>query len=597
MILQFGPVGFATQDEIQTIGSRLVDEQVALYTLGLTAAPAFFEDVVAATGGRTAAVEPGGPAEALVGLGQSIVTELSSQYLVTFTPAEPLSESSRIGVATRAVARSEAIVPPDLLPGGGIDTAGESEPPPRAPRGETQDDGRDVPWAIVGIAGAAVVLIAGLTMLVLRRRRSRPGPSFGVPTAQAVISPAPAADDVAVADGTGPGSEADAVSETATETEGETEGEPASADPVPEPGFANGHSTRVRPARNVAARAGHVDDALDRLNTFASRWQPRSQGIFFAYEALAIHHRMGVSLSLDELSRSTALAVLDGPVRPVVKTIEALRWSLVRRSQGGRWPDIAVEAAAVLRGEFDPSGETLRAVRSGTPFEHVAPSGHVDRLRGQRVLEDEVQLREPVRAAAIVRERVLEYQWFGAESEVVSRILVPVLLYGRAPAAAPYLSVSSELGETTDMSEYFEAATTAADDATRRVIRLRALRSRYQAELAADVVAVIELLFSVPVVSAGYLAERLDASAAEVTDLMDRLVAAGVVEPVREPTRRGDPAWIAIEVLSVFEHPPASTIISLSTPSSAESEIPDRGTHRRRAAPTRPRQLRARPRP
>ena len=110
-------------------------------------------------------------------------------------------------------------------------------------------------------------------------------------------------------------------------------------------------------------------------------------------------------------------------------------------------------------------------------------------------------------------------------------------------------------------------------------------------------VAVIELLFSVPVVSAGYLAERLDASAAEVTDLMDRLVAAGVVEPVREPTRRGDPAWIAIEVLGVFKHPPASTIISLSTPDSAESEIPDRGTHRRRAAPTRPRQLRARPRP
>ena len=209
----------------------------------------------------------------------------------------------------------------------------------------------------------------------------------------------------------------------------------------------------------MAARAGHVDDALDRLNTFASRWQPRSQGIFFAYEALAIHQRMGVGLSLDELSRSTALAVLDGPVRPVVKTIEALRWSLVRRSQGGRWSDIAVEAAAVLRGEFDPSGETLRAVRSGTPFEHVPSSGHVDRLRGQRVLEDEVQLREPVRAAAIVRERVLEYQWFGAESEVVSRILVPVLLYGRAPAAAPYLSVSSELGESTDMSEYFEAAT------------------------------------------------------------------------------------------------------------------------------------------
>ena len=56
--------------------------------------------MVVATGGRTAAVEPGGPAEALVGVGQSIVTELSSQYLVTFTPAEPLTASSRIGVAT-----------------------------------------------------------------------------------------------------------------------------------------------------------------------------------------------------------------------------------------------------------------------------------------------------------------------------------------------------------------------------------------------------------------------------------------------------------------------------------------------------------------
>ena len=92
----------------------------------------------------------------------------------------------------------------------------------------------------------------------------------------------------------------------------------------------------------------------------------------------------------------------------------------------------------MLRGEFDPSGATLLAVRFGTPFDNVRAAGHLDRLRGQRVLEDEVQLlREPVRAAAIVRERVLEYQWFGAESEVVSRILVPVLLYGRAPAAAP----------------------------------------------------------------------------------------------------------------------------------------------------------------
>ena len=60
--------------------------------------------------------------------------------------------------------------------------------PRPGPPGGTQDDGRDVPWAIVGIAGAAVVLLAGLTMLVLRRRRARPGPSFGVPTAQAVIS-------------------------------------------------------------------------------------------------------------------------------------------------------------------------------------------------------------------------------------------------------------------------------------------------------------------------------------------------------------------------------------------------------------------------
>ena len=41
--------------------------------------------------------------------------------------------------------------------------------------------------------------------------------------------------------------------------------------------------------------------------------------------------------------------------------------------------------------------------------------------------------------------------------------------------------------------------------------------------------------------SSADLAERLDASAAEVTDLMDRLVAAGVVEPVVEPTRRGGP--------------------------------------------------------
>ena len=297
VIIQFGPVGFATPDEIQTIGSAVGRRTGGAVHGGPDRGPCLLRG---RGGGDAVDGRPPSSradrAEALVGLGQSIVTELSSQYLVAFTPAEPLSESSRIGVGTRDVARSEAIVPPDLLPGGGIDTGGRERAPAAGRAGGSPDDGRDVPWAIVGIAGAAVVLIAGLTMLVVRRRRARPGPSFGVPTAQAVIAararrrrrrrgrhrapdrrPMPSATD-ADRDGRA--------------NRGRTR-RPPSADPAPEPGFANGHSTRARPARNVAARAGHVDDALDRLNTFASRWQPRSQGIFFAYEALAIHQRMG----------------------------------------------------------------------------------------------------------------------------------------------------------------------------------------------------------------------------------------------------------------------------------------------------------------
>jgi hypothetical protein len=353
---------------------------------------------------------------------------------------------------------------------------------------------------------------------------------------------------------------------------------------------------RARPVRTAAPRAGQVDEALDRLETFAARWQPRSQGVFFAHEALAMHRRSGLDLHFEDVCLATALEVATPDVEPVVRTIDALRWSLVRRSQGGRWSDIAVEASAVLRGEFDPSVVARGAPRAGDLPER--PAAQLERLRGRRVLEDEVKVREPVRAAAIVRERVLEYQWFGAESELVSRILVPVLLYDRVPASVPYLAVSRHLGASTDMSEFFEATTEAADEATRLVIQLRALRTRYQAELDVSVLAVVELLFSIPVVTAGYLAERLDASAATVTDLMDHLASAGVVEAVVEPTRRGDPAWVATEVIDAFERRSAAPAsISLTGSETAEAEHPDRGAHRRRAAPVRPRQLRTRPRP
>jgi hypothetical protein len=238
---------------------------------------------------------------------------------------------------------------------------------------------------------------------------------------------------------------------------------------------------------------------------------------------------------------------------------------------------------------------------NGSAHDAARPGGgQLERLRGRRSLEDEVPLREPVRAAAIARERVIEYQWFGAESEIVSRILVPVLLYDRVPAAVPYLGISRHLGGNTDVSTFYEAATAAAEEATRRVVQLRALRSRYQAELDSEAEPeferVIELLFSVPVVTAGHLTDRLDSTAAEVTELMDQLVSAGVVEPLHEPTRRGDPAWVATEVLAVFGREPGPAAINLADPDPAESEIPDRGTPRRRAAPARPRQLRARPR-
>jgi hypothetical protein len=78
---------------------------------------------------------------------------------------------------------------------------------------------------------------------------------------------------------------------------------------------------------------------------------------------------------------------------------------------------------------------------------------------------------------------------------------------------------------------------------------------------------------------------------------MDHLVSAGVVEPVREPTRRGDPAWVAIEVLGVFESGPVAATVTLADPDPADASPPDRATPRRRAAPARPRQLRAKPRP
>jgi hypothetical protein len=361
-------------------------------------------------------------------------------------------------------------------------------------------------------------------------------------------------------------------------------------DPVPVSG-----SVRHRHPLGASPRTGQVDDALDRLEAFASRWQPRSQGIFYAQEALAIHEPLGSQLSLDELSRATALDAVTTPIAPVVRTIEALRWGLVRRSQGSRWSDIAVEVSAVVRGELDPV-ELLRApARSNGASSDAARQ--LERLRGRPGMEEEVPLREPVRAAAIARERVLEYQWFGTESEIVSRVLVPVLLYDRAPAAVPYLGISRHLGEDTDVSTFYQAATAAADEATRRIVQLRALRSRYQAELDPGAQAVIELLFSVPVVTAGYLSERLDGSAAMVTELMDHLVSAGVVEPLREPTRRGDPAWVATEVLAVFESGPVVATITLADPDPADAEPPDRSTPRRRAAPARPRQLRARPRP
>jgi hypothetical protein len=547
VIILFGPVGFVADRDVVALTRRLIAQHVAFFSISPNKAPKTFADAALATGGRSVASGSSTKAAGAAAAGQAIVGQLATQYRVSFTPHAQPTADTKIRVGLAGVRGSEAKVPRVLLPGGAA-TLGKA-----APTG-----GRKVPLAPIAGAVVAVLLLATIVVVVQRRRRRRRSePTFHVTATRVVVAP-PAA---------------------------ETGGEPAGAATL----------ARHRHPLGASPRTGQVDDALDRLEAFASRWQPRSQGIFYAQEALAIHELLGTQVSLEELCRATALGAVAPPVAPVVQTIEALRWGLVRRSEGNRWSDIAVEVAAVVRGELDPVELRRAPARSNGGSSDAARQ--LERLRGRPGMEEDVPLREPVRAAAIARERVLQYQWFGAESEIVSRVLVPVLLYDRAPAAVPYLGVSRHLGEDTDVSTFYRAATDAADEATRRIVQLRALRSRYQAELDPDAQAVVELLFSVPVVTAGSLSERLDASAATVTELMDHLVSAGVVEPVREPTRRGDPAWVAIEVLTVFESGPVAATVTLADPDPADAAPPDRATPRRRAAPARPRQLRARPRP
>jgi hypothetical protein len=544
-VIIFGPIGFVATPDIAAMGRTLAAHGVALFSVSANKAPKTLAQASLVTGGHTVASGTSKTTDGAVAAGQAIASQLGTQYLVTFTPKAKLTSHTKISVALDGVGGSEAKVSPLLLPGG---DAALSTPAPQ--------HRRHVPLAL--IAGAVLVvllLIALLVVLRRRRRRARAEPAFQVTTTRVAVNQPT---------------------------------EPAQV----EPGTAV--SGRHRHPLGASPRAGQVDDALDRLDAFASRWQPRSQGIFYAQEALAIHGPLGIHLTLDELSRATALDAVSTPIAPVVRTIEALRWGIVRRSQGTRWSEIAVEVAAVVRGELDPG--QLTRTPGGVNGASKDASRQLERLRGRPGLEEEVPLREPVRAAAIARERVLEYQWFGAESDIVSRVLIPVLLYDRAPAAVPYLGISRHLGEDTDVSTFYRAATAAADEATRRVVQLRALRSRYEAELDAGTEAVIELLFSVPVVTAGYLTERLDGSAATVTELMDHLVSAGVVEPLLEPTRRGDPAWAAVEVLAVFDSGPVAATVTLADPDPADAEPPDRSTPRRRAAPARPRQLRARPR-
>jgi hypothetical protein len=578
-IILFGPFGFVPTKEIAAVGRRLVADGVSTFSVTLNGIPAAFDHAVLGSGGQTRVVDSPDAAKALEAAGQSIATQLATQYLVSFTPPTPPSAGSRISVTLRGLASSTAPVPRQLLPGGASSGTGG-----RGGGGGLSSRLRDLPLVPIGAGAGALVVLAVVAVLLRRRRRARAGPAFRVRTTQAVVAraepaePAAAQDDTEVGVGGTPGSSS------------------GSQSAAKAPGPARHRSSRTGPPRT-----GQVDDALDRLEDFASKWQPRSQAVFFADEAAAIHRALGTPVTLDELSRANALNLVTASLAPAVRTMDALRWSLVRRSRGARWSDIAVEASAVLRGELEVSDGVRGTGLGEVPAGVRRPNAHVERWRGRRALEDEVPVREPVRAAAIAREQVLEYQWFGAESEVVSRILVPVLLYDRVPASVPYLAISRHLGEGSDVSAFYEAVTEAADEAMRRVIQLRALRTRYQAELDAGAMTVVDLLFSVPVVTAWYLAERLDAPPAKVTELMDNLVSAGVAEAVIEPTRRGDPAWVAVEVLDVFSRSPdpsASITLTGTQPADdpPEAEPPDRSAPRRRAAPIRPRPLRARPR-
>ncbi|MBV9952135.1 MAG: VWA domain-containing protein, partial [Acidimicrobiia bacterium] len=347
-IILFGPPGFVSPSEMASSARKLAARNVALFSIAPSKPQEAIADAVLATGGHTAAYGSATSSDGAVEAGRAIGAQLATQYLVTFTPRAKLTSHSKISVALDGVQGSRAKVSPLLLPGGANAL------------GKTGRKGHHHLKRKLAAGAAAVLLLIVIALLVVvlrRRRRARAEPAFRVPATHVAVTP--------------PAENASGAS--ASVVTGGRHRHPLGASP----------------------RAGQVDDALDRLDAFASRWQPRSQGIFYAREALAIHEPLGIQLSLDELSRATALDAVTTPIAPVVRTIEALRWGLVRRSQGTRWSDIAVEVAAVVRGDLDPA-ELMRGVtgRNGTSIDAAR---QLERLPGRPGLEDEVPLREPVR--------------------------------------------------------------------------------------------------------------------------------------------------------------------------------------------------------
>jgi Fic family protein len=386
------------------------------------------------------------------------------------------------------------------------------------------------------------------------------------------------------------------------------------------------------------------DRALGRL-AGAGRLLPNPHilvGPYVAREALASSRIEGTQASLSDVFDATAGGSAHGDVLEVTNYIESLELGLERLA---KLPvsmrllrEMHKQLLTGVRGTERRPGEIRRSPNwigspDNRPETAVFVPPPVDEMQ-LAITDWERYAHEDVRVPPLLKCALLHYQFetihpFLDGNGRLGRLFIVLFLMEQGLLPAPLLYVSSyfethrseyydrlqfvrERGEIEQWLQFFlRAVSVQATDAVERAERLADLREKYRlvtSRTRSRAGEVVELLFEKPVVTVGYLVDRLSVTQQGAANLLTRLHTEGIVrELFRVPGRAT--RWVAHEIMDVLEgsanraerrrpnalrRPSCAKSSSLSSQSSCWSPCPDAERRRTRRPGPRASRLRAR---